>query len=498
MNSIPVNWALCRLGEICSKPQYGWTCKATKAGKLRIVRTSDISRGNVDWETLPFCGRIPEHLDKYKLGRDDILVSRAGSVGVSVRVDCMPCDAVYASYLIRFRPLDGVNPKYLEFYLKSQDYWNAISELSAGIAVPNVNASKLSKLIIPIAPLHEQHRIAAKLEELLAKVEKCKERLERIPAILKRFRHSILAAAYAGRLTETWRSRHPAVETAKGLLRRIQLDYNDRYTAECAEAKRKRSKKPVKPALLSLKTVEKHDEHGSWATIKVDHAVLPGDLFDGPFGSNLKTSDYAEKGVRVIRLENIGFLNFLEEHRTYISDEKYATLTKHTVRQGDLVFASFVADVVRTTVLPKVETAIAKADCFCLRPIPDLLNVKYLAFVLSSPQTYSHLNASAHGATRPRVNTAQLRNLSMPLPPFDEQQAIVHRVEALFKIADQIEARYKKAKAVVDKLSQSILAKAFRGELVPQDPNDEPASELLERIREERSKRLATSRIGRT
>jgi len=163
-----------------------------------------------------------------------------------------------------------------------------------------------------------------------------------------------------------------------------------------------------------------------------------------------------------------------------------------------LVFASFVADVVRTTVLPKVETAIAKADCFCLRPIPDLLNVKYLAFVLSSPQTYSHLNASAHGATRPRVNTAQLRNLSMPLPPFDEQQAIVHRVEALFKIADQIEARYKKAKAVVDKLSQSILAKAFRGELVPQDPNDEPASELLERIREERSKRLATSRIGRT
>lgn len=490
MELLPFGWKRVLLGHVAEiiMGQSPPSCTYNTQNRGLPFFQGKAEFGNYTPTAVKYCS-LPQKIAE----KDDVLVSVRAPVGPTNL--CMERSCIGRG-LAAIRSNGTAHSKYVLYYIRSIEPW--LSEQGTGSTFSAISRKHIEQISIPLAPLNEQHRIAAKLEELLAKVEKCKERLERIPAILKRFRHSILAAAYAGRLTETWRSRHPAVETAKGLLRRIQLDYNDRYTAECAEAKRKRSKKPVKPALLSLKTVEKHDEHGSWATIKVDHAVLPGDLFDGPFGSNLKTSDYAEKGVRVIRLENIGFLNFLEEHRTYISDEKYATLTKHTVRQGDLVFASFVADVVRTTVLPKVETAIAKADCFCLRPIPDLLNVKYLAFVLSSPQTYSHLNASAHGATRPRVNTAQLRNLSMPLPPFDEQQAIVHRVEALFKIADQIEARYKKAKAVVDKLTQSILAKAFRGELVPQDPNDEPASELLERIREERSKRLATSRIGRT
>jgi type I restriction enzyme S subunit len=92
---------------------------------------------------------------------------------------------------------------------------------------------------------------------------------------------------------------------------------------------------------------------------------------------------------------------------------------------------------------------------------------------------------------QPNINLETLNPHPFPLPPEDEQKAIVRRVEALFKIADQVEARYQKAKAVVDKLTQSILAKAFRGELVPQDPSDEPASELLKRIREERARRQA-------
>ena len=84
------------------------------------------------------------------------------------------------------------------------------------------------------------------------------------------------------------------------------------------------------------------------------------------------------------------------------------------------------------------------------------------------------------------INIGDVRALQIPFPPLNEQHEIVRRVEALFKIADNIEKRYEKAKAHVDKLTQSILAKAFRGELVPQDPNDEPASELLKRIQAER------------
>ena len=102
------------------------------------------------------------------------------------------------------------------------------------------------------------------------------------------------------------------------------------------------------------------------------------------------------------------------------------------------------------------------------------------------------------GVTREGLNYDQIRSFILPIPPLPEQQEIVRRVEALFKVADQIEERYKKARAYVDKLTQSILAKAFRGELVPQDPHDEPASALLERIREERSKNQVIPRHKKT
>src|SRR3990172_12521563 len=96
------------------------------------------------------------------------------------------------------------------------------------------------------------------------------------------------------------------------------------------------------------------------------------------------------------------------------------------------------------------------------------------------------------------ISQPEISNLILPIPPLNEQYEIVRRLEALFKVADQIEERYKKAKAYVDKLTQSILAKAFRGELMPQDPNDEPASVLLERIREERAKKQVKSQTRKT
>ena len=116
---------------------------------------------------------------------------------------------------------------------------------------------------------------------------------------------------------------------------------------------------------------------------------------------------------------------------------------------------------------------------------------KWLAFNLKEDADSARLSALFTGTTIKHLTGESISRYPLSIPPVEEQEEIVRRVEALFKIADQVEARYQKAKAVVDKLTQSILAKAFRGELVPQDPNDEPASELLKRIREERARRQA-------
>jgi type I restriction enzyme S subunit len=198
----------------------------------------------------------------------------------------------------------------------------------------------------------------------------------------------------------------------------------------------------------------------------------------------LKSDDYTDSGVRVVRLEYIGQLRFIGEKETFISREKYETLKKHTVGEGDIIFASFISEEVRACVLPKLLTkAIAKADCFCLRPKLDMVDRQYLVFQLISQKSYNALAEEVHGATRPRINTTQLRKLEVRVCPLPEQHEIVRRVESLFTLADQIESRLAVAHRQVDALTPSLLARAFAGKLVPQDPNDEPASALLERIR---------------
>jgi type I restriction enzyme, S subunit len=164
MDKLPLGWTPTTLGEICTKPQYGWTTKAKKNGVLKYIRTSDISTGKINWARVPYCDKAPNEINKYKVWKDDILIARAGSVGVSHRIQTTDTDAVFASYLIRFRPHNEIIPAYIELYLNTNDFWNAISEKSAVIAIPNVNASKLSKLEIPLPPYEEQRRIVAKLE----------------------------------------------------------------------------------------------------------------------------------------------------------------------------------------------------------------------------------------------------------------------------------------------------------------------------------------------
>lgn len=312
-------------------------------------------------------------------------------------------------------------------------YLKTIQDATSSVTVGHLSSLDVLKIPFPLPPLNEQRRIVEKLDELMGRLAAARAKLERVPRLLAHFRRAVLAAACSGGLTRDWRAENGGVE---------------------------------------------------WETVKVSDLFDRGGIFDGPFGSNLKSSDYTADGVRVIRLENIGYLNFLGEKQTFISEEKYETLKRHTVGEGDLIFSSFIADNVRCCVLPKLEAlAVAKADCFCLRPKAELVNVHFLQFQLSTRDSYDLLVENVHGATRPRINTTQLKSLEIPLPPLPEQREIVRRVNELFALADSLEARFAKAQAFFDRMPAAILAKAFRGELVPQNPDDEPAKVLLERLR---------------
>lgn len=436
-NNLPKGWIECSLGDVCTKPQYGWTSKASKNGKIKYLRTTDISNGNLNWETVPYCLDEPSDILKYQVYKNDILVSRAGSVGFNFRItDDVNFKAVFASYLIRFRTFDEITSRYVEYFLKSESYWKQISDFTAGIAIPNVNASKLEGLRIPISPLAEQQRIVAKLYELMEKLDRSRARLERVPKILKRFRQSVLSAAVSGKLTEEWRTKNEIAN---------EHSIDGPYEI------------PVSW------TWSKFREIGSIGRGKSKHRPRNDSSLYGGKYPFIQTGDIANSNGLIVSHRQTYSEKGLAQSKLWPSKTVCITIAANIADSAVLTYpACFPDSVVGFTA--NEEKSDAQYIEFFIRTIKD------------------DLWTFAPATAQKNINLAILEEVLIATPPLREQVEIVRVVSGLFHFVDKIEARYNKVKNQLDQLPQSLLAKAFRGELVPQDENDEPASELLNHI----------------
>jgi type I restriction enzyme S subunit len=380
------------------------------------------------------------------------------------------------------RPKEGVDAKYIYYYVSSKSFRGEAERYMTGaVGQRRVTTPYLKECEIPLAPGEQQKRIVAEIEKQFSRLDEAVTNLKRVKANLKRYKAAVLKAAVEGKLTEEWRKQHPDVEPASKLLERIKIERKERHKAQLSEwtevvksweLSGKKGKKPAKPRKpIDLPTLSA-DGLGrlsalppEWAWVKLGNCNVG--VFDGPFGSNLKSSDYVENGVRVIRLENIGELEFIDEKKTYISESKYDGLKKHTVSFGDIIFSSFIAGSTRVVSLPKqIECAINKADCFCVRVHGETLLTRFLEMFLGTRNTYEQLAMEIHGATRPRINTTQLKECAIPLCSIAEQNAIVmevdRRISLLTEMETEVDANFIRA----ENLRQSILHKAFLGRLL--------------------------------
>jgi type I restriction enzyme, S subunit len=225
-----------------------------------------------------------------------------------------------------------------------------------------------------------------------------------------------------------------------------------------------------------------------WATIEQLAAHEPRSITDGPFGSNLKTAHYTVEGPRVVRLQNVGEGKFLDDNQAHISRDHFNSLQNHCVFAGDLVIAALGDELPRACIVPEsLGPAIVKADCIRFRPDNAVALGKYLNAALNSLVVKNLVRKLIHGVGRPRLNLQEIRSLPVPLPPIGEQTRIAQEVERILSTIEEFQAALNINLQRAEALRQSILKEAFAGRLVPQDPNDEPASELLKRIRAERS-----------
>ena len=173
---IPENWCWCRWGDLSESIQYGYNAPAKETGRIKMVRISDIHENKVFWDSVPYCDISEDEIQTYILKKNDILFARTGgTVGKSFLVQDVPCEAIYAGYLIRTHyNSEKLVPQYLKFFMESNLYWEQLKEGTIATAQPNCNGKTLSKMLIPLPPLAEQKRIVEAIENLLPLCEALK------------------------------------------------------------------------------------------------------------------------------------------------------------------------------------------------------------------------------------------------------------------------------------------------------------------------------------
>ncbi|PHR54942.1 MAG: hypothetical protein COA43_15945 [Robiginitomaculum sp.] len=330
-----------------------------------------------------------------------------------------------------FVPAGGINPYFLRYYLINSKVY--AESKASGTTFLELSGKKAGKLSFPIAPLNEQKRITDKIDSLFDRKNKAKKALDAIPALLNQYRQSILAAAFQGTLTKDWRGNIRegwTVNTVGSIINNIQSG-------------------------KSFRCIER------------------------PPKAN-------EKGI--VKISAVSWGRFNEDESKTVTDISRLN-EKAKIFEGDLLFsrANTIELVGACLIANKFKKDLYLSDKILRLEVPEEYKV-YLKWFLRSPSGRKQIERMATGAQHSMRNISQssLKKIMMPLPPKEEMLVISQTLEEMGEFLDQIHSKMKENGLRLGTLKQSILAKAFRGKLVPQDPNDEPVVELLKHIQNER------------
>lgn len=447
MSELPTGWSETTLGELSDYITSGsrdWSKYYSETGAL-FVRTQDINTNQICSINNIAKVSLPDKVEGKRtlIQKNDILITITGAnVGKCAHIAEEIPEAYVSQSVALVRPTDPALANFIQRQLITPTEAGSRTALEAsayGMGRPVLNLDNVRGVQIKLAPLAEQNRIAQKLDELLAQVDSLKARIDAIPAMLKRFRQSALAAAVSGRLTEEWRVGRTAL------------------------------------------TAEERSTLPGWT--QTIFGEICREITVGYVGK--MADQYRDAGVPFLRSQNVRPMRFSPENILYISEEFHASVFKSRLEPGDLAIVRSGAPGV-TCVIPESLPIANCSDLVIARP-SERLNSWFGCIYMNSEIAQRNVADNQVGVAQQHFNVGSMKKMPINLPPVEEQTEIVRRVEQLFAFTDQLEAKVASAKSRIDHLTQSILAKAFRGELVAQDPNDEPASMLLERIQAQRA-----------
>ena len=401
-----------------------------------------------------------------------LMVTRSGILAHTFPVAVTERVVAINQDLKSLTPYEGIDANFVAWCLRYRSSAILAECGKHGTTVASIEMDRLRKLRVPVAPAKEQRRIVEKIEALFAELDKGEESLRQVQTLLVRYRQSVLKAAVTGELTADWRARHAGkLEHGRDLLARILKARRENWQG------RGKYKEPVEPDTADLPELP-----DGWVWATVDQVSMEVD-----YGSSAKCTEL-KGGVPVLRMGNIveGTLTF--DDLKYLPND-HREFPKLLLRLGDLLFnRTNSAELVGKTAVYKGFPERCSFASYLIRVRlcevwPDYVSA-YINSVFGRRWVASVVSQQVGQAN---VNGSKLKALAFPLPPLVEQEMIVRRMGEALERADDVSQRVHEELGRSSALRQSILKDAFSGKLVPQEPSDEPAAELLARIRAQRS-----------
>jgi len=451
---LPEGWAQATFGDIC-KVQGGYAFKSQDYQEhgVLLIRISNLVDEQVQLTSNSVF--LPKHywekFLEFQLKEGDVLIAMSGATTGKMATYKLDSPALLNQRVGRFKikDLTATTPSYVAKLVES--ITEQVLQQAYGGAQPNISPKEIEEFPVPLPPLNEQKRIVAAIESLRNRSQNARSALSAIPELCDKFRQSVLAAAFRGDLTADWREQNSDVEPASVLLERIRQKDSNTY-----------------------KELQERDLPETWKWVKFqDVADIQSNLVDP--ASYLDSPHIAPNHIVSSTGELLEF--------TTVSADK-VTSSKHLFEPGQIIYSKIRPYLAKAVLINF--SGLCSADMY---PIKSRINSAFLHQWMICPE-FTELASGQQGRTvLPKINQAALNQLPVPVPPLAEQIEIIRQLQSNLSLIATITSQIEKTTYEIDFLDRSILAKAFRGELVEQDLNDEPASVLLERIRVDREQR---------
>lgn len=500
--NIPQGWALSNLGSIATYING----RAFKPTEWETTGKPIIRIQNLNNPTAPYNYTNQEFQEKYRVKKGNLLFAWSASLGTYIWKND---DAWLNQHIFKVIPHRGIDKNFL-FYLLTH-VTNELYAKAHGSGMVHVTKGVFDENPALIPPIKQQILIVQKIEELFSEIDDGIQSLETTKKQLDIYRQSLFKNAFAGNFTIEWRNTNNNLKDSSTLLAHYQKIREDDYLKKFETwkelnkewEKNKSKSKPSKPSKLKkIVEVSKNginnfpDLPNSWNYVRL------GFLIEDPVYGTSKKCDYeSNDGIGVLRIPNIseGCIDSTDLKFAYFSDEEISSLKLEdndllTIRSNGSVSLVGKTALVRGTDTDKLFAGYL----IRLRPFKQHVNGKYLHYAFESQFVRNQIEFLAKSTSGVNnINSSELQSLIIPIPSLEEQNEIVNQLDNLLDtnqmVFEQLEVEIKKAYH----LKSSILSKAFSGQLVPQDPNDEPASVLLERIKAEKEEELAKAKANK-